>query len=204
MASLSCKISPRTSTVILRDKSPLATAVATSAMFLTWPVRLLAMELTESVKSFQCPRPSRNLRLPSQLSVRSHFARHARYFRGEYSQLLNHGVHDRCRPQKLAFQWPPIHVQSHGLRQITLRHCRDRARHFRRWPQQVFHQCVNRPFHLPPRALRFMEARPLPGSSFLTDHLPHALEFIGHVLIGCHDFVKRVRNLPRQTRPRPG
>src|SRR4030081_2431235 len=55
-----------------------------------------------------------------------------------------------------------------------------------------------------PHALRFMEARPLPGSSFLTDHLPHALKFIGHVLIGRHDFVKRVRNLPRQTRPRPG
>ena len=55
MASLSCRISPRTSTVILRDRSPLATAVATSAMLRTWPVRLLAMELTESVRSFQVP-----------------------------------------------------------------------------------------------------------------------------------------------------
>ena len=55
MASLSCRISPRTSTVILRDKSPLATAVATSAILRTWLVRLLAMELTESVRSFQVP-----------------------------------------------------------------------------------------------------------------------------------------------------
>ena len=55
MASLSCRISPRTSTVILRERSPLATAVATSAMLRTWPVRLLAMELTESVRSFQVP-----------------------------------------------------------------------------------------------------------------------------------------------------
>jgi hypothetical protein len=55
MASLSCRISPRTSTVILRERSPLATAVATSAMFLTWPVRFEAMELTESVRSFHVP-----------------------------------------------------------------------------------------------------------------------------------------------------
>ena len=55
MVFLSSRISPFTSTVILRDKSPRATAVVTSAMFLTWPVRLPAMELTESVKSFQVP-----------------------------------------------------------------------------------------------------------------------------------------------------
>jgi hypothetical protein len=40
MVFFSSRISPRTSTVILRDKSPLATAVVTSAMFRTWLVRL--------------------------------------------------------------------------------------------------------------------------------------------------------------------
>ncbi len=55
MASFSCRISPRTSTVILRDRSPLATAMVTSEMLRTWPVRLLAMELTLSVRSFQVP-----------------------------------------------------------------------------------------------------------------------------------------------------
>ena len=55
MASLSCRISPRTSTVILRDRSPLATAMVTSAMLRTWPVRLDAIELTLSVRSFQVP-----------------------------------------------------------------------------------------------------------------------------------------------------
>ena len=53
--SLSCRISPRTSTVIFFDRSPLAIAVATSAMLRTWPVRLLAMKLTLSVRSFQVP-----------------------------------------------------------------------------------------------------------------------------------------------------
>ncbi len=55
MAFFSCKISPRTSTVIFLDKSPLATAMVTSAMFRTWAVRLPAMKLTLSVRSFQVP-----------------------------------------------------------------------------------------------------------------------------------------------------
>ncbi len=55
MASFSCRISPRTSTVILRDRSPLATAMVTSEILRTWPVRLLAIELTLSVRSFQVP-----------------------------------------------------------------------------------------------------------------------------------------------------
>ena len=52
---LSSRISPFTSTVILRDRSPRATAVVTSAMLRTWAVRLLAIELTLSVRSFQVP-----------------------------------------------------------------------------------------------------------------------------------------------------
>ena len=49
------EISPSTSTVTFLDRSPLATAVVTSAMFRTWLVRLLAMKLTLSVRSFQTP-----------------------------------------------------------------------------------------------------------------------------------------------------
>ena len=55
MVFLSSRISPLTSTVIFRDRSPRATAVATSAMFLTCPVRFDAMKLTLSVRSFQVP-----------------------------------------------------------------------------------------------------------------------------------------------------
>ncbi len=46
MVSLSSKISPLTLTVIFFERSPLAMAVATSAMLRTWPVKLLAIELT--------------------------------------------------------------------------------------------------------------------------------------------------------------
>src|ERR1041384_2642979 len=44
----SSNISPFTSTVIFFDKSPFATAVVTSAMFRTWPVRLDAIWFTDS------------------------------------------------------------------------------------------------------------------------------------------------------------
>ena len=55
MVSFSCRISPLTVTVIFLERSPPAIAVATSAILRTWAVRLLAMKLTLSVRSFQVP-----------------------------------------------------------------------------------------------------------------------------------------------------
>ncbi len=55
IVSFSSRISPLTSTVIFFDKSPFATAVVTSAMLRTCAVRFDAIELTESVRSFQVP-----------------------------------------------------------------------------------------------------------------------------------------------------
>jgi len=51
----SSRISPFTSTVIFFERSPVATAVVTSAMLRTWPVRLPAMKFTLSVRSFHVP-----------------------------------------------------------------------------------------------------------------------------------------------------
>jgi len=64
MVSFNSRISPFTSTVILRDKSPLATAVVTSAMLRTCPVRFPAIELTESVRSFHVPATPGTLACP--------------------------------------------------------------------------------------------------------------------------------------------
>ena len=52
---LRARNSPLTSTVILRERSPLAIAVVTSAMFRTCEVRLPAIELTLSVRFFHVP-----------------------------------------------------------------------------------------------------------------------------------------------------
>ncbi len=91
MVFLSSRISPFTSTVILRDKSPRATAVVTSAMLRTCAVRLLAMELTLSVRSFQVPAtPGTWPGRPA--SVGAHLTRHARHLPGEGVELVHHGV----------------------------------------------------------------------------------------------------------------
>ncbi len=55
MVSFSSRISPLTSTVILRERSPRATAVVTCAILRTCAVRLPHIALTESVKSFHVP-----------------------------------------------------------------------------------------------------------------------------------------------------
>ena len=67
MVAFSSRISPRTSTVIFLERSPLATAVVTSAMLRTWAVRLPAIMLTLSVKSFQVPPTPRTSACPPSL-----------------------------------------------------------------------------------------------------------------------------------------
>ena len=70
IVSFSSRISPFTSTVIFFDRSPFATAVVTSAMLRTWPVRLLAIEFTLSVRSFHVPAtPCTSACPPSRPSV---------------------------------------------------------------------------------------------------------------------------------------
>ncbi len=63
----SSKISPRASTVILRERSPFATAVVTLAMLRTWLVKLPAIVFTESVRSFQLPATPLTLAWPPSL-----------------------------------------------------------------------------------------------------------------------------------------
>ncbi|CAM5308599.1 Ig-like domain-containing protein OS=Streptomyces griseus OX=1911 GN=NCTC7807_01621 PE=4 SV=1 [Streptomyces griseus subsp. griseus] len=63
----SWSISPATWTVTFRDRSPLATAVVTSAMSRTWAVSRYAMVFTESVRSFQDPDIPRTCAWPPSL-----------------------------------------------------------------------------------------------------------------------------------------
>ena len=80
MVFFSSRISPRTSTVILRERSPLATAVVTCAMLRTWLVRLPAMEFTRLGQILPGAGHARHLGLAAELAFRTHFARHARHF----------------------------------------------------------------------------------------------------------------------------
>src|SRR2546423_964370 len=90
MVSASSAISPLASTVSLRFKSPLATAVTTRAIPRTWSVRLLAIEFTLSVRSFQVP--ATPITLAAEFSFGADFAGHARYFRRKRVELVHHRV----------------------------------------------------------------------------------------------------------------
>ncbi len=67
IVDLSSRISPLTSTVIFFERSPLATAVVTSAMLRTWLVRLAAIRFTLSVRSFHVPATSGTCAWPPSL-----------------------------------------------------------------------------------------------------------------------------------------
>ncbi len=114
MVFLSSRISPFTSTVILRDKSPRATAVVTSAMLRTWSVRLLAMELTDVGQILPGAGDARHAGLAAEPSFGAHFARHAGHFAGEAVELVHHGVERFLELQDLA-----AHVDGDLARQVA-------------------------------------------------------------------------------------
>ena len=57
-----------------------------------------------------------HIRLPAKFSFRSHFARHARHFRGERAQLIHHRVDGVFQLQNFAF-----HINGDLLGQIAVR-----------------------------------------------------------------------------------
>ena len=126
MVFFSSRISPFTSTVILRDRSPFATAVVTSAMLRTWPVRFEAIEFTESVRSFHVPATPRHLRLAAELAFGADLAGHARHLRREAVELVDHRVDGLLQLENFA-----LHVDGDLPRQVAARHrgghCRDVA-----------------------------------------------------------------------------
>ena len=67
-------------------------AAATSAMLRTWAVRLLAIKLTLSARSFHVPRDTRDVRLATELALGADFTSHARDLRGKGIQLIDHGI----------------------------------------------------------------------------------------------------------------
>ena len=117
MVSFSCRISPDTFTVIFFDRSPPAMAVATSAMLRTWAVRLPAMKLTLSVRSFQVPATPGTCGLAAELAFGADLARDARHFRGEGVELVHHGVDGVFQLENFA-----AHVHGDLARQVAARH----------------------------------------------------------------------------------
>src|SRR5439155_722168 len=56
--------------------------------------------------------------LTAELALGTHFARDARDFGGEGAHLLDHRIDDRGGSEEFSLEWPPIHLQVHGLLQV--------------------------------------------------------------------------------------
>src|SRR2546426_36378 len=144
MVFLSSRISPRTSTVIFFERSPVATAVVTSAMLRTWAVRLAAMKFTLSVRSFHVPAAPRTSAWPPSLPAwptpRAHLADHARRPGGEGAELRDRPVKGVGAGDHLALQHPSGELERHRLRQIDLGDHADGPRLLARGVAQVAYQ----------------------------------------------------------------
>ena len=114
IVSASAAISPLASNVSLRLRLPCATAVTTSAMPRTWLVRLVAIRLTLSVRSFHVPPTPGHLRLAAELALGADLARDARHFASEAVELVDHRVDGVLEREDLA-----LHVDRDLLRQVA-------------------------------------------------------------------------------------
>ncbi len=92
MVFLSSRISPRTATVILRERSPLATAVVTSAMLRTWPGEIAGHGVHRVGEIFPRTGHAAHIGLAAENPFGADFARHAGHFRGERVELIDHRV----------------------------------------------------------------------------------------------------------------
>ena len=150
----SSSTSPLTSTVTFFERSPFATAVVTSAMFRTWPVRFEAIWLTESVRSFQVPEtPLTRAWPPSLPSVPT-----SRATRVTSSAKLESwstiAVHGRADAAELAADRLAVDLELDPLRQVAVGDGVDHARDLDRRPREVVDQLVDGADLLRPRARR--------------------------------------------------
>ena len=92
MVSLSSRISPFTSTVIFFERSPLATAVVTSAMLRTWAVRLLGHEVDAVGEVLPGAGDALHVGLAAELALGADLAGDAGHLGGERAELVHHRV----------------------------------------------------------------------------------------------------------------
>ena len=131
--------------------------MVTSAMLRTCAVRLLAIELTLSVRSFQTPLTSRTWACPPSLPSlpTSRATRVTSEVNTPSCWIIRLTI--VAAAQELALERPAIHVEPHGLEQIALGDGGNRARDLSRRPDQVVDERVDA--RLPSRPTRRPRAR---------------------------------------------
>ena len=199
MVSLSCRISPRTSTVIFLERSPLATAVVTSAMLRTWPVRFAGHRVDAVGEVLPGPGHALDLGLAAELALGADLAGDAGDLGGEGAELLDHGVDGAAVRRNSPFSGAPLDLQGHGLAQVALGDRADDPGDLVGGAGQVGDQVVDarrRASRQPPAAAASEAA--LRGLAFLADGLADPLQLAPRAALQLDDVVERVGDLARR------
>src|SRR6478672_11521194 len=133
MVSFNSRNSPRTSTVIFLVKSPFATAVVTVAMLRTYDVRLDAIRLTLSVRSFHVPATPLTFAWPP--SFPSVPTSRATRFTSEANAPSWFTI--------VFTVFAPLNFHRHALRKVTFRDGADHARGFANRMSKAIDECVD-------------------------------------------------------------
>ena len=188
--SLSSRISPRTSTVIFLDRSPPAMAVATSAMFRTCAVRLLAMKFTLSVRSFQVPATPDTCAWPPSLpSVPTSRATRVTSA-GKRVELIHHRVDGVLQLEDLA-----LDVHGDLARQVAARDGRRDVGDVAHLRRQVVRHRVDVVGEVLPRAGHAGHVRLAAEPAFGADLARHARHLAGERVQLIHHRVDGVLDL---------
>ncbi len=102
MVFLSSRISPRTLTVIFLERSPLATALVTSAMLRTWRGQVAGHGVDAVGEVLPGAGHALDVGLAAQLALGAHLARHPGHLGREGAELVDHPVDRVLQLQDLA------------------------------------------------------------------------------------------------------
>ena len=190
MVFFSSRISPFTSTVIFFDRSPFATAVVTSAILRTWPVRLAAIRFTLSVRSFQVPATPLTLAwppsLPSEPTSRATRVTSEAKLPSCPTMVLTTLPMRRNSPRS----GRPSVSSSIALAEVPLRHGADHAGDLGGRLDEVADHRVDAVDAIAPAALGGRQLAALADLAFLADDLGDPVELPREALIEIGDVVE--------------
>src|SRR5438445_3206 len=155
--------SPCTFIPIFAGRTPFATAVSTSALL---------------------PAHAFDTRLPAELSFGADFSRDTRDLAGEPVELIDHAIDGRANAEEFALHLLAVDLELDLLRQISLGHGFDYARHFGRRLYEIRDEAVDRVDRRDPLAANT-------GHGHAIAHLPLATHRAAHP----RDFVDQSRLL---------
>ena len=173
-------------------------------MLRTWAVRLPAMTLTESVRSFQVPATPLDLGLSAELAFGADFAGHARHFRRERAKLIDHRVDGPGSAEKFSLEGAVIDFEGHRLREIALGNRTDHSSRFDRWVDEIVDQVIDRFELVAPETGRIADRKALREFPLFADDAAEARHFLRYPFIQFNHFVEGIRHLARNTVPVDG